>query len=266
MKKAVFFFLIVFILCKVASAQDMIYIYRFGKVIFESPLDNIDSLAFSIDKNDSVLVDVEGNMYDVVEIGNQKWMSENLRTTTLNNGTSLPEIKDSLAWQNSNFPAYCLYDNSSLLRSIYGLLYNGYAVNTNKLCPVGWHVPTEADWDSLSTFLIENGYNYDGTTIQNKVAISLADEYYWQTSTYKGTIGDPDYYYLRNSSGFGAVPAGYRNSFNSNYYSRGKYAYYWSSTLFEDKLGYRYLFNTSFSLGKHNIKRNYGFAVRCIKD
>lgn len=95
-------------------------------------------------------VDVDGNVYKTVTIATQRWMAENLKTTKLNDGTSIPNVTDGKAWKNLTTPGYCWYDNDpKYYGNTYGALYNFYAVETNKLCPTGWHVPTDAEWDIL---------------------------------------------------------------------------------------------------------------------
>jgi hypothetical protein len=98
--------------------------------------------------------DIDGNEYGIVTIGNQIWMAENLRTTKFNDGTPIPLVTNHEAWYKLNSPGYCWYDNDEKkYRDVYGALYNWYAVNTGKLCPKGWHVPSDAEWTELITFL-----------------------------------------------------------------------------------------------------------------
>jgi uncharacterized protein (TIGR02145 family) len=102
--------------------------------------------------------DIDGNEYNTVEIGTQTWMSENLKVTHLNDGKAIP-LKSS-NWSQVKAPAYCWYENDSLSYSdAYGALYNAYTVNTEKLCPLGWHVPTYDDMMILSHY-ITKAYNY----------------------------------------------------------------------------------------------------------
>ena len=116
--------------------------------------------------SDSTVKDADGNVYTTVKIGNQVWTVENLRTTKYNDGSAIPLVTDSAAWVNLTTPGYCYYNNTTNADSIkkYGALYNWYAVDTKKLAPAGWHVPTDAEWDTLQNYLIANGYNWDGTT------------------------------------------------------------------------------------------------------
>lgn len=95
------------------------------------------------------VTDTDGNVYETIIIGNQVWMKENLITTKLNDGTDIPNVVTNTAWQELSTPGYCWYDNDQENYSLFGLLYNWYAVNTGKLCPLSWHVPTDAEWAIL---------------------------------------------------------------------------------------------------------------------
>jgi uncharacterized protein (TIGR02145 family) len=103
------------------------------------------------------LKDSDGNIYKTVAIGTQTWMKENLRTTRYIDGTSIPHVPDSLKWRDLETPGYCWYKNDEKTFKLYGPLYNWYAVNTGKLCPTGWHVPSEVDWSNLASYLKDNG-------------------------------------------------------------------------------------------------------------
>ena len=86
----------------------------------------------------NTVTDIDGNVYQTVKIGTQTWMVENLKTTKFNDGTSIPNITDSLAWWALSTPGYCFYNNDTANKSIYGALYNWYTVKTDKLAPTGW--------------------------------------------------------------------------------------------------------------------------------
>lgn len=91
-----------------------------------------------------IVTDIDGNSYKTIKIGNQLWMAENLRATKLNDGTKIPYVPDKLTWSKLNIPAYCWENNNeSDKNKKYGALYNWYTVETGKLCPIGWHVPSD---------------------------------------------------------------------------------------------------------------------------
>jgi uncharacterized protein (TIGR02145 family) len=212
--------------------------------------------------------DIEGNVYRTIQIGSQTWMAENLKTTKYNDNMPIPLETGGSVWGKTS-PFYCWYNNDrSTYGNIYGALYNWYAVKTGRLCPTGWHVPSETEWNVLRDYLISNGYNYDGTTITDKVAKSLASTAFWTPNTNTGAIGNTDYPLIRNSSGFSALPGGLRY-YDGLFISIGTVGEWWGST--EDKT------NTSWALKKflHNYDswfsgnwtfKEYGVSVRCLKN
>lgn len=138
------------------------------------------------------LTDIDGNVYHWITIGTQKWMVENLQTSHYNDGTPIPNIIDETAWAALTTGATCWYNNDSTTYHTYGKIYNWYALNTNKLAPTGWHVPTTAEWTTLVTFL--------GGTATAGGPAKEAGTTHWQAPNTGAT----------NSSGFTGLPAGYR--------------------------------------------------------
>jgi len=205
-------------------------------------------------------------VYHTVTIGAQTWMVENLKTTKYKDGASIPLVSDGSAWEALSTPGYCFYNNDAANKNTYGALYNWYTVNTGKLAPTGWHVPTDAEWTTLENYLISNGYNYDGSTTRNDIAKSLAATTLWDTYTTVGTIGND--LTKNNSSGFAGLPGGYR-VYAGPFYSIGSEGNWWSSTQYSAGSYYaRYIrlyFNAS-NLGGGSTDMQYGFSVRCVKD
>ena len=102
----------------------------------------------------SIIADIDGNIYNTVIIGTQVWMKENLKATKLNDGTNILLETDNATWISLTDPAYCWYNNdASSYKNTYGALYNWFTVETGKLCPTGWHVPSDAEWFTLIDFL-----------------------------------------------------------------------------------------------------------------
>lgn len=97
--------------------------------------------------------DIEGNVYTTIKIGNQVWTAENLKTTKYNDGTPIPHITYADEWSNLITPGYCYYNNNADNKAKYGALYNFHAVDTGKLAPKGWHVPTGEEWRELEYYL-----------------------------------------------------------------------------------------------------------------
>lgn len=213
------------------------------------------------------LKDADGNEYKTVKIGNQEWMAENLRTTTYNDGTPIPYIRSSSEWSKLKTGAYCYYDNSESNISTCGMLYNWYAVSSGKLSPAGWRVPTNDDWTIMVNYLSVNGYNYDGSKGDNKVAKAVASTTGWVLNEYSG--GPGAYPEGNNSIGFNAFPGGYRNT-SGLYSSFGHIGYWWSSTEeYFDGGNHplsRILRSRASNFKKNMDNKGNGFSVRLIKD
>jgi uncharacterized protein (TIGR02145 family) len=188
--------------------------------------------------NSNTVTDVDGNVYQTVKIGNQEWTTENFRATKYNDGSHIANITEKSAWDSCTYTltdAYCYYNNTTNADSIkkFGVLYNWFAVNTGKLSPAGWHIPTDEEWDTLQYYLIANGYNWDGTTTDNKIAKSLAATTDWESGSDddlgSGAIGND--LTKNNRSGFSALPGGARDPDYdfSNMYSQMRAGYWWSA-------------------------------------
>lgn len=207
--------------------------------------------------------DIEGNEYRTVTIGTQEWMADNLRTTKYNDGTDISLVTNSFIWQTLETPGYAIYAIDDF--EVYGYLYNWYVVNTCKVCPSGWHVPSDEEWSELIDYLVVNGYNSDGTQISNSVAKSLAAKDYWSESDTDGAPGNN--LSLNNSTGFSAVGGGYRDDFGrfQGFNAMGKF---WSSTLSEYPTS-AYYYNISYNTRnvlRHTLYITNGFSIRCVKD
>ena len=196
------------------------------------------------------VTDIDGNVYNTVTIGTQTWTAENLKTTRYNDGTAIPLVTDSIGWY-INTDAYCWYDNDeATYGNTYGALYNWHTVSSTKLCPTGWHAPSENEWTTLADYISGDGHT-------DAVGKSLKATTIWQI----GEAGTDDY-------GFSAVPSGSR-LWSGEFRNSGIIAHWWSTdegvsevsgyscTIFDigDRL-YR-----SRTAGKSN-----GFSIRCIKD
>jgi|GEM_PF-818102 uncharacterized protein (TIGR02145 family) len=215
------------------------------------------------------MTDIEGTQYATVKIGSQEWMMENLRVTKLNDGTAITFDTVTADWSNTakTSPMFCYCQNTVNADSIkrFGALYNWYTVNSGKLAPAGWHVPTMAEWDTLETYLIKNGYNWDGTREADKTAKSLAATICWSASTNAGAVGnDPT---KNNSTGFSAMPAGYRRGSFGTFAGAGSYGYWWSADASSATMArYRYLAAASAEFLNDGDDKRCGMAVRLVKD
>ena len=216
------------------------------------------------------ITDVDGNTYNSLAYGDQVWTVENAEMVTYRDGTPIPEVTDNTEWNNLTTGAWSYYDNDPTKPR----LYNWYAVmgihdtepNTpnKEFAPEGWHVPTDAEWTTLENHLIASGYNYDGTTTENKIAKAMASTTGWNTSTDTGAIGN--YQGTNNSSGFNAFPEGYR--FNSGSFSyEGGNAVFWSSTESStNSVWIRLLYLNYSYLNSDNYYKRDGFSVRFVRD
>ena len=195
------------------------------------------------------VTDLEGNTYKTIKAGIQIWMAENLRSTKFNDGTNISPIPASVQWRNIIAPGYCWYDNDSIANSAtYGTLYNGYAVNSGKLCPTGWHIPVMDEWQKLREFLTD--------TISEGGKLKEAGTIHWMTPN-KGAT---------NSSGFTALPSGFRytdGSFTAIQYYTG----FWSaSEIDSDNELFLGLYYGDASALMNSVSKKYGLSVRCVKD
>ena len=196
------------------------------------------------------MTDQDGNVYKTVTIGTQTWMAENLRTTTYNDGTAIPNVTDDDEWGSSTTGAYCNYNNNTSEDTIatYGRLYNWYAVNTGKLAPTGWHVPTDAEWKELTDYL--GGEDVAGGKLK-------------ETGTTHWYIPNEG---ATNETGFTALPGGYRY-LDGSFYFIGRYGYWWSATEYNtDNAWYRTMYYLPSNVGRYYPSKELGFSVRCVRD
>lgn len=202
----------------------------------------------------NAIKDGDGNVYTSITIGTQTWLVENLKTTKYNDGSSVPLVSDDDAWYNledPGTPGCCWYDNNEAAnKSTYGALYNWHAVNTGKLCPVGWHVPSDEEWTVLITQL--GGENEASGKLRE------AGTTHWNSPNSEAT----------NSSGFTALPAGFRYS-DGPYERKGMFGVWWSATEENGDPDYAYerylVYDYNYAYRGTDYK-SFAFSVRCIKN
>jgi uncharacterized protein (TIGR02145 family) len=188
------------------------------------------------------VADIEGNVYKTITIGDQRWMANNLKTTKYNDGSVIPNVEDSTTWINLTTDAYCWYNNNAFYKTTYGTLYNWYAATSNKLCPTGWHVPTDDEWMVLINDL--GGESIAGGKLKE------SGTSHWYSPNTGAT----------NKSGFTALPAGCRY-YLAEFIGFGSWGLWWSIPNYVPFLHYQ----------KTNIEfdssiKHYGLSVRCLKD
>lgn len=217
--------------------------------------------------------DIEGNIYKTIAIGNQVWMAENLKTTKYNDGASIRYETDDNVWPSLNEGAYCYYDNNINNKAKFGVLYNWMAVNTNKLAPTGWHIPSNAEWLQLENYLISNGFNFDKTLTGNKIAKAIATKYDWGESWNSFDIGQiANQFYQNNSTGFSALPAGKRSAnpgYPASFIDKGVEGYWWTSDFVNYATGaakYKFTRSIYTALITDYFLIQFGYSIRCVKD
>lgn len=197
----------------------------------------------------------DGQVYKWVKIGEQTWMAENLRATKFNDGTSIPNVSENSEWLSLSTPAYSWYDNDgAAYKDTYGALYNWYVVNSGKLCPTGWHIPSDNDWNTLITSLGNldaRGHGDIGGKFKETGTI------HWQSPNTGAT----------NESGFTALPGGGRSYSNGYFTSIGYSGSWWSSEESGMLNAYaRRLVYDGIEISKGAFNKKSGFYVRCVKD
>ncbi len=227
--------------------------------IVTMPAENI-TLTANFEIGEGYIIDIEGNIYKTVIIGDYEWMAENLRTATYNNGAEIPNVTDNGEWSNLTNGAYCWYFNQIYYGEIFGALYNWYAVETDKLCPEGWRVPTDEEWKNLEGS-VDSQYGV-GDPEWNKTGwrgYDVGDKLKSTTGWEEGGNGTDDY-------DFTALPGGFRN-FTGVFMNINWFGFWWSSTEHNDpnswNRGLRYDVSTS---GRDNYYKKAGFSVRCLTD
>ncbi|MDA9002266.1 fibrobacter succinogenes major paralogous domain-containing protein, partial [Flavobacteriaceae bacterium] len=148
--------------------------------------------------------------------------------------------------------------------AVAGIHDNDPNTPNKELAPEGWHVPTDAEWTTLENHLIANGFNYDQTTTENRLAKAMASTTSWNNSTELGAPGNDQS--LNNSSGFNAFPVGLR-SFNSSFTDEGGYTIFWSSTENDTYNAWNRFLNTNwYGLMRNGYGNQHGFSVRFVRD
>lgn len=210
------------------------------------------------DTNNPMVTDIDGNLYHTVNIGGQVWMVENLNVTRYSNGDSIPNITDDIEWSIQTDGAYCNYNNDESTDKKFGKLYNWFAIaDPRKIAPEGWHIPSEAEWLRLESYVAA----HLGSSLT--IAKALAAETEWTVFSDEGSVGKD--LTKNNSSGFTALPGGYR--LNGKFNKIGDYSGWWSSTeSTENNAWIRVLFFSYDNLATIYHDKANGFSVRCIQD
>jgi uncharacterized protein (TIGR02145 family) len=199
--------------------------------------------------------DIEGNRYRTIEIGDQVWMAENLRSTSYNDGTPIPNATGYDEWASLETAAYCWYNNDSSYRDPFGALYNWHVLESGELCPEGWHIPSDEEWNALVSS-VDNSSRAGG-------ALKESGTEHWRSPNIAAS----------DQLGFAALPGGYR-SYNGTFNLMRAAAYWWSATeanwYGSSSDGSRVIFRSvqhdNAELIRHISEKTNGFSVRCVKD
>ncbi len=214
----------------------------------EIPARYLLSPEFNSALNYTSLTDQDGNTYKTIIIGTQTWMAENLKTTKFRDGSAITLLTSFTDWLGSASGAYCWYYNRIEAKPIYGAIYNWYAVSSGKLCPSGWHIPTDTEWMTLTAFL--------GGIIVAGGKMKETGTSHWNSPNTDAT----------NSSGFTGLPGGPLFS-DGTFGEIGLLTIWWSSTENNSTTVWTYtLFNDKGNIFRSGDNKKDGCSVRCIKD
>jgi uncharacterized protein (TIGR02145 family) len=208
-----------------------------------------------------IVTDIDGNVYQTVQIGNQIWMAENLKVTHYNNGDEITTGYSNSEWTNLSIGAYAVYDDDLSNANIYGNLYNWYAVDDSRnIAPEGWHVPSDEDWMELEIHLgmsqqEANDISFRGTDEGSQLADN-AD--LWND-------GDLEYNPVFGTTGLAAIPGGARIGGDADYIDMGNWGDYWSSTTYLWGAWVRNIAYYNSAVHRQICDKHYGFAVRCVR-
>jgi uncharacterized protein (TIGR02145 family) len=193
------------------------------------------------------VTDIDGNVYQTVVIGSQTWMAANLRTTKFSDGTAIPS---SWNWLNLSAPLFCWFNNDSTTWSDRGALYNWHAVNTGKLAPAGWHVPTDSEWNTLISYL--GGENAAASKLKEAGTTD------WRANNTGAT----------NETGFSAIPSSFRDYMGSyGNIEMDANAWLWSASSASDSTAWvRAIFDGVGPVSRQAINKGYCCSIRCVKD
>ncbi|MEN8123237.1 MAG: FISUMP domain-containing protein [Bacteroidota bacterium] len=212
----------------------------------------------------------DGKTYKWVKIGVQTWMAENLNYTE--DDGNMRNILDNKEWANNTelFNGWCYYDNNPENGENYGALYQWEAAKN--ACPDGWHLPTNDELGQLISYLVENGYTFDGIKENEGIAKSLASADGWDKSEYAdsddeyGMVGSSNFPEFQNKTGFSALPGGSRSGVDGKFDSKGHTGYWFTATSKKNRAyGYK-LYNDDAEVSDFFDQKKGGYSVRCVKN
>lgn len=227
------------------KAQDTMFIHQTGGNVSWFLVNNVDSIVFYGQSSPgNTVTDIDENVYSIVSIGSQEWLGQNLRTTRLNDGTAIFN-------PTSNYdtiqvtPSYVWYENDITNKNPYGAMYNWYVSILDNICPTGWHVPSETEWNTL--------VNYAGGDNDAGGKLKETGTAHWDTPN----TGATDEY------GFTALPGG--SLINSDFTDLHRRGYHWERNLTGNKY-WRLMRNDNTKVVRWHTSAGTYISIRCIKD
>ncbi|MCP4706197.1 MAG: hypothetical protein GY865_16500 [candidate division Zixibacteria bacterium] len=208
----------------------------------------------------NTITDIDGNVYEIITIGTQIWMADNLKVTRYRNGDTIPNVPEGEVWSGLSSGGYCNYYDDEEMIAVYGRLYNGYSVNDSRnIAPEGWHVPTDEEWKQMEIYLGMSQAEADATGWRG------TDEGGKLKETGTAHWGSPNAG-ATNESRFTALPGGYR-FINGVFMNFGFRSGFWSSAENKGSNEWHRILDHNYSQIYHYYyDQRYGFSVRCVKD
>jgi len=248
MKKIFTIILAVLLINTISKAQDTLYMYKNGSVVGKRAILEIDSITFykTPDAPANTASDIDGNIYSFVTIGTQTWMAENLKTTKYRNGDLIGTTTASIPNDASSKYQWA-YNNDENNVATYGRLYTWYAAtDAREICPIGWHLPSDDEWTTLTNYL----GNYAGNKLKETGTT------HWSQTT--GAV--------TNETGFTALPSGSRYGVGT-FINIGNNGSWWSSTEGSTTNAWtRVMYDDDYFVDRNSTNKSYGESVRCLRD
>ena len=233
--------------------------YKSSSIGYTSIVTEIPTSSANVHFNYTKAMDIDENEYNVVTIGTQIWLVENLKTTKFRNGDLIPNITAANTWGTTTTPAWSDYSNSAANGTKYGHLYNWYAaVDAKNIAPEGWHVPTDAEWTTLTTYVS----THLGTSVNIPKALASTTD--WASHLLANALGNNTA--INNSTGFSVLPSGYRDGAGASN-SITYYSFLWTTLELNATTAWcRWFDYSTTTVIRVNGQKKSGYAIRCVKD
>lgn len=225
---------------------------------------------------ENLVFDVEDNIYHTKVYGTQRWMTDNLAAKMYKDSTEIPTLESDWDWTTATTPAHVWrnFAEETAREQNLGALYNWYAVETENICPIGWHVPSKEEWKEFLFYLAANGYNYDGSVYDgdnieiamSKIGKAMAEKSNWRTPEYGEEWAIGKDMHLNNSAGFNGIGADGRYMLNGSFSWDYYICNWWSSTPSGDDAWTYFMYTEDPGVIETYYWKQGGYSVRCIED